>query len=126
SIAASWAIPDEDSATALRALDLVLRDGMLVPAVFWYEFRNVLIINERRGRLLVDETERALVNLDDLFPHTDAALPGEQAMSFARAHRLTIYDAAYLDLALRTGSSLATLDARLATAAAAEGIPVIA
>lgn len=126
SIAASWAIPDESSATALRVLDLVFEDGILVPAIFWYEFRNVLVINERRGRLRLDETERGLANLFGLSPQTDAAAPGEQAMHLARAHRLTIYDAAYLELALRTGSLLATLDGRLAAAAAAQGIAVVA
>lgn len=47
-------------------------------------------------------------------------------LTFARRHRLTVYDAAYLELAFRTGLELATLDTALATAAQAENVPLIA
>jgi predicted nucleic acid-binding protein len=53
-------------------------------------------------------------------------MPNEaQVMGLARRHRLTVYDAAYLELALREGVALATLDGPLAAAAKAEGVPVL-
>ena len=125
SVAASWSIPDEDSEIARRALHLAFRTGMLVPQIFWYEFRNVLVINERRGRLLVDETEAGLRNVLDLSPTTDPEAPNDSVMLLARKHRLTIYDAAYLELALRYRAVLATLDTRLAAAAVAEDLEVL-
>lgn len=126
SIAASWAIPDEDSEIARRALEWVFRDGMLVPPIFWYEFQNVLVINERRERLRLDETARGLKNVVDLSPETDPEPPGEAVMSLARKHGLTVYDAAYLELALRRGAALATLDTKMSAAATGEDVTVIA
>ena len=53
--------------------------------------------------------------------------PGSsRVMALARRHRLTAYDASYLDLALRTDGPLATLDRTLARAATAEGVPLLA
>ena len=49
----------------------------------------------------------------------------DDMMRLARSHRLTAYDAAYLELALRKGAPLATLDRRLAEAARAEGVSVV-
>ncbi|MGH9518032.1 MAG: type II toxin-antitoxin system VapC family toxin, partial [Terriglobales bacterium] len=51
---------------------------------------------------------------------------GPAMIALARRHRLTVYDAAYLELALRTGFRLATLDRHLACAARAEGVPLLA
>jgi predicted nucleic acid-binding protein len=57
---------------------------------------------------------------DESDPHADAAL-----LCLARAHRLSFYDAAYLELAQRKSSPLATLDTALIKAAKAEKIPLI-
>jgi predicted nucleic acid-binding protein len=56
---------------------------------------------------------------------TDADVEEEALMQLARRHRLTMYDAAYLELALRKGYPLATLDAALSIAARAEGVVLI-
>lgn len=125
SVAASWAIRDEDSQVARRALDLAFQTGMLVPQIFWYEFRNVLVINERRSRLMIEESAAGLENVRDLLPMTDPEPPNEAVMSLARKHRLTIYDAAYLEPAHRQEATLATLDTRLAAAGVAERLTVV-
>ena len=46
-------------------------------------------------------------------------------LALARTHRLTVYDAAYLELALRVDAPLATLDRKLAAAARAAGVPLV-
>lgn len=126
SVAACWALPDEYSDLENRVLVMVGVEGMIVPAIFFYEIRNVLIINERRSRIAEPQITEALAKISAVTQSIEGIGGGDALMRLARAHRLTIYDAAYLELALRTGSSLATLDGRLAAAAAAEGIAVVA
>ena len=125
SVAACWALPDEYSELANRALDDVQTDGMNVPPIFWYEVRNVLIVNERRNRIVEKQVNEALTFLDKLPQRVDAAGDSDAIIRLARSHRLTIYDAAYLELALRRDAPLATLDRRLTEAARAEGVMVI-
>ena len=125
SVAISWVIADEDSDLARHALALAYTEGMIVPRIFWYEFRNTLIINERRGRLLGEETAQALAVIEALQPllfddHDDAAI-----MRLSRTLSLSIYDAAYLELALRTKQAIATLDGKLEAAALRQGAAVL-
>ncbi len=121
SVAACWALPDEFSQYANRVLDGGVRRGMVVPDLFWHELRNVLIVNERRGRLRAEQTPIALRKIAALPWVVDAAGGGDEIVLLARRHALTAYDAAYLELATRRRLPLATLDTRLAAAAAAEG-----
>jgi predicted nucleic acid-binding protein len=97
----------------------------VTPVLWWYELRNVLIVNERRGRLDNAKTVRVLRLLQGLPVAIDADVEEEALMRLARWHRLTVYNAAYLELALRKGYPLATLDAALSIAARAEGVPLI-
>lgn len=125
SVAVSWMLRDEDSQLARKALADVVQSGMIVPGIFWYEFRNTLIVNERRGRLRIEESEQALSVLAALDPaifhdHSEIDL-----LRLSRKHNLSVYDAAYVELALRNGVGLATLDADMAKAAMREGISVI-
>ena len=53
SIAACWAFEDEDHPVAAAALDRVRSDEARVPSLWWFEVRNTLMVNERRGRLTV-------------------------------------------------------------------------
>jgi predicted nucleic acid-binding protein len=102
------------------------KDGWIVPALWWFGVRNVLISSERRGRMTENETAAYLSELSQ-FPITIDRAPDETVlMALARRHRLTVYDAAYLELALREGLPLATLDAALAQAARREGVTVLA
>lgn len=125
SIAAAWCFPDERADAAERVLDDLPRLGGVVPAVFRYEICNVLIVNERRGRIDQTDSARFLMRLRDLRLLRDDAHDEETVMSLARGHVLSVYDAAYLETALRRGDSLATLDRDLASAATAEGVALI-
>ena len=125
SIAASWCFADEQSGAAERTLDELPRLGGVIPGIFRYEIRNVLIVNERRGRIDQAGSARFLVRLRELGLLQDDAHDEDTVMALARKHRLNAYDATYLETALRRVDSLATLDRHLANAAAAEGVALI-
>jgi predicted nucleic acid-binding protein len=112
-----------------RITSILTRMGQeewIVPALWWFELRNALVTNERRRRLTESDTANFLRELSSDMTITVEAVPDERAvMSLARRHRLTVYDAAYLELALRERLPLATLDAALAEAARHEGVAVL-
>lgn len=125
SIALCWAFADEDHPVAAAALDHLETSEAKVPGVWWFEVRNSLVVNERRGRLSETETASFLRNLAQLSIHIDRDPAEASLLSLARQHRLTVYDAAYLELAQRDGVMLATLDVALRRAASAVGVPLL-
>jgi predicted nucleic acid-binding protein len=125
SVTACWFMPDERHPIADAAFQRIAHDPAVAPVLWWYELRNVLIVSERRGRLDSAKTARVLRLLKGLPVAIDADVEEEALMQLARRHRLTAYDAAYLELALRKGHPLATLDGALSTAARAERVPLI-
>ncbi len=125
SIAAAWCFPDEQAEAAERVLDDLSRLGGVIPGIFSYEISNVLIVNERRGRIDQTESTRFLMRLRSLRLMQDVAHDEDAVMALARKHGLSAYDAAYLETALRRGDSLATLDKNLAKAAAVEGVDLL-
>ena len=126
SVAASWCFPDEQDATAKAAIDRLDADEAVVPALWWFEIRNILIVNERRGRIDPAGTTEFLADLGRLPILIDRHPDSEIVIAFARKHTLTAYDAAYLELAHRLGEPLATLDRALMVAATNEGVDLIA
>ncbi len=125
SIAECWAFDDEDHPVAALALERIRADEAMAPSLWWFEVRNTLIVNERRGRLSEADTAIFLRELS-LFGVMIDRIPQETAiLTFARQHRLTVYDASYLELAQREAIPLASLDTELRRAAAALGIALI-
>jgi len=116
SIVMSWCFEDENHAMSERALER-LQDGIaLVPAIWPLEVGNVLLVAERRGRLSEADSVRFLTMLAALPIQSEPETPQRamgQILSLAREHRLSTYDASYLDLAMREGVPIATLDQRL-------------
>jgi predicted nucleic acid-binding protein len=125
SVTVCWAFDDEEHSTAVAALDRLYREEAVVPGLWWFELRNALIMNERRARITKTGTNEFLRDLSRLRILIDRDSSEAELMDLARLHRLTIYDATYLELALRTNSTLATLDDALAGAATAEGVPLL-
>jgi predicted nucleic acid-binding protein len=125
SIALCWAFEDESDPRADRALERMRTDTAWVPALWWFEVRNALIVCERRGRLSEADTVALLHMLARLRISVDRSPEGAAVLSLARRHRLTVYDAAYLELAQRQGLEIATLDGALAGAARAELVGVV-
>lgn len=122
SVAACWAFDDEDHPTASLALERLRTDEAHVPSLWWYEMRNILIVNERRGRLTEADTAAFLFGLSRLGLVADHTPEEAGTLTLARKHGLTVYDACYLDLARRMRLPLATLDKPLARAASAENV----
>jgi predicted nucleic acid-binding protein len=125
SIAACWAFPDEQDARADAALDRVRIEDAVVPSLWWFEVRNILVVNERRKRITESGTNSFLRELARMRIRIDRDPEGSTVLRLARARRLSVYDASYLELALREGIPMATLDDALATAAIAEGSKLI-
>jgi len=125
SITACWAFQDEDHPDASLAFLQMSAEEAVVPCLWWFEVRNILVVNERRRRIAEADTAAFLLNLSRLRLRIDR-LPDESAvLRLARTHRLSAYDAAYLALAQREGLPLATLDDDLRRAAADEGVALL-
>jgi predicted nucleic acid-binding protein len=90
---------------------------------------NVLLVSERRKRIAVAETARAILLFSELAIEVDrgsSLQPFDATLHLARAHNLSSYDASYVELALRKGLPLATLDAKMREAASAAGVQIYA
>jgi predicted nucleic acid-binding protein len=122
SIVACWAFDDENHETARAALERTRAETALVPGLWWYEVRNLLIVNERRSRISRERVGAFLRELSRLPIELDHAPVEASLIDIARRHELSAYDAAYLELASRIGAHLATLDRKLAQAALRDGI----
>ncbi|HEU5352782.1 MAG TPA: type II toxin-antitoxin system VapC family toxin [Terracidiphilus sp.] len=125
SICAAWALADESSVIADYAEVLIKSETALVPAVWWYEVRNVLVVNERRSRMTASDSAVFLDLLTGYPIAVDTAQDEELTLRLAREHRLSFYEAAYLALAVRERLPLATLDKALQTAAEAAGVALL-
>jgi predicted nucleic acid-binding protein len=121
----SWAFVDEATPLAVRALESLKTVHAVTPALWPFEVTNALLTAERRGRITVAQQADFLERLRLLpitIEHRPAVWLGQQILSLARAHRLSAYDAAYLELAIRYGLPLATIDEDLKAAARTIGV----
>jgi predicted nucleic acid-binding protein len=124
----AWIYSDETTEPIRRLFDAVAEDGAVVPALWRLEVANSLTVAVRRGRIDVNFRRAALADLallditsDD---RTDIHAWGE-TLNVADRFQLTVYDAAYLELAQRRNLALATLDGELRTAAEALGLRLV-
>jgi predicted nucleic acid-binding protein len=122
SVSACWAFADEDHPVADMAFSSLQTGEAAVPALWWFEVRNILIVNERRGRINERETDLFLRALAQFRIRIDREPEQASVLRMARAQGLTVYDAAYLELAYREKLPLATLDRRLGEAARLMGV----
>ena len=125
SIAITWAMRDEDHLLADLAFLEIQSGSAIVPGIFWYELRNILVLNERRNRISPDDSTRSLLELEQLSIDMDSPRNGTQVMDLSRKYNLSVYDAAYLALAMRERVPLSTLDKDLRNAARAVGVPLL-
>ena len=121
SIVVAWCLADEIDPLAETARRRVVRDGAVVPGIWWYELRNALLVNERRGRLDAADTDAILADILQMPFALDRDHDDHTLVALARQHGLTAYDSAYLEVALRRGLPLASLDRRLRQVAEARG-----
>jgi predicted nucleic acid-binding protein len=92
------------------------------PSLWAYEVRNSILIGLRRGRISKSDAEAFLDLLTDLNIHLVDPVSFDAVFRLAELNGLTVYDAAYLDLAIREGSQLASLDGALRKAAVNTGV----
>lgn len=128
SAALAAVLPTEQSPHALAILDRVAAESALVPVIWPTEVANGLLQAERRGRLTEEFRLRRLGDFSRLPVVVDFDshhLAWSDTSRLAAQHELTVYDASYLELALRLRLPLATLDKALAAAASRERVPVL-
>jgi predicted nucleic acid-binding protein len=125
SVALAWCFPDEKAVYAQAVLDSLAGARGTVPSLWHLEVGNSLLVGERRQRCTQADVANWLVFLNALPITVDdetATRAWSDVLSLARAQSLSVYDAAYLELAMRQRVALATLDEKLKAAAAAVGV----
>ena len=128
SVVMAWAFADEASPYADGILEMLTDTAVIVPTIWPLEVVNVLLVAERRQRLSQTDSVRFLTLLSHLPIFVDRGWPErrmEELLAVGRAHNLSSYDAAYLDLAMRKGLPIATLDQKLIEAAEQVEIPLL-
>jgi predicted nucleic acid-binding protein len=128
SVVMSWCFQDESNRYADEILDRLEEATALVPAIWPLEVGNVLLIAERKKRLSQADSARFLILLFELPILVEQETPERmvrEILALAREQKLSSYDASYLDLAMRRGLPLATLDANLSAAAKRCQVPIL-
>ena len=128
SLTLAWCFEDEVSPLADSVLDSLGVEGALAPAIWPLEVANALLVAERRKRMSRARMSGVLRIVKNLPVTVDDARPDrafEGLLDLARAHGLSVYDASYLELALREGLPLATLDDGLQRAARQTGVKLV-
>ena len=123
----AWVFADEATQETDRLRDSLIGGRVFVPALWPIEVGNVLWVANSRGRITRDEWKRVRNSLKALpveIEPVSASRVWEAVLMLADEHGLSVYDAMYLELALRMQLPLATLDRTLAAAAIAAGIEV--
>jgi predicted nucleic acid-binding protein len=127
SVVMSWCFEDEGNNYAEAVLESLETREALVPAIWPLEVGNVLLVAERKKRLNYSSSVRFLGLLGGLPISVEQEPPDrmlKEILSLAREHKLSTYDASYLDLAMRLDLPLSTLDTSLLKAAGKCEVPV--
>jgi len=128
SIVMSWCFKDETSEYTDAVLNRLEYSTAFVPSIWPLEVGNVLLVAERNKRLRQADSIRFIALLSELPIIVEPESPDRmmnEIVSIARAYDLSTYDASYLDLAMRKGIPIATLDKGLLRAAKKSNVPVI-
>ena len=128
SAALGWIYPDEDTDAATTIFRLVVASGAWAPSLWRIEVANSLQVGIRRGRIDRTFRDAALADLARLDISVDSETSNVAwtgTLQFADRFSLTVYDAAYLELAQRRSLPLGSLDNALCAAARTLGVAVI-
>jgi predicted nucleic acid-binding protein len=128
SVAISWCLVDENNDYANGILAMMPDSEAFVPGIWSLEIANVLLVAERRNRMTSEQSEEAIALLQSLLIQVDTVTYANAlsaTLELGRQEGLAAYDAAYLELALRLGLPLATIDNRLAQAATRCGVDLV-
>jgi len=128
SIAMAWLFHDEATPKTAALLKRLATETAIVPAWWCIEITNVLAMAERKGRITARQSDAFIADLSKLGIERDNEAPDRaftHLLALCRTHRLTSYDATYLDLAVRRSLPLATLDDDLRKAAEKLGVALL-
>ena len=128
SAALAFVLPGEAEEIGSAFFEQLIREGATVTCLWPLEVGHVLLRAERRGRITSEERQSAMRVLKSLPLRVDAETTAHawtESLALAEAHGLSLYDASYLEAALRLQLPLATRDVPLAAAAAARGVAVL-
>ncbi len=129
SVVMSWCFKDETNNYADIVLIKLTEAGAVVPSIWPLEVVNVLLVAERQKRLSESDSIRFMTLLSQLpivVEHERPEKMMKELLALARTNNLSSYDASYLDLAMRNGFPIATLDNKLIEAARRTDIPILA
>jgi predicted nucleic acid-binding protein len=121
-------MPDEADPPEHGALSSAREEAVAVPMLWWTEVGHAVMLAVRHERMTEAERREGLARLRGMAIETDPdgyRAAWDRTTDLAVRHRLSLYDATYLELALRLGARLATLDRAMRRAAAEEGIPLL-
>ncbi|MBW1926760.1 MAG: type II toxin-antitoxin system VapC family toxin [Deltaproteobacteria bacterium] len=127
SVVMAWCFEDETSQYADAILDRLEVSTAVVPSNWPLEIGNVLLIAERKKRLSQADSIRFIALLSELPIMIEQEPPErmlKEILALAREHQLSSYNASYLDLAMRKGLPIATLDNGLIAAAKRSRVPI--
>lgn len=125
SVTLAWFLEDERTRFTDSLLESLSSVDYWVPSVWHLEVVNALLVAERKRRISPETRFEALNHIAQLNVRVDASVPNVRVIgALSHRHSLTAYDAAYLELAVREGLGLVSLDGPLVRAASAEGVPV--
>jgi predicted nucleic acid-binding protein len=127
SVVMSWCFKDETDNYADTVLDRLTELVAVVPSIWPLEVVNVLLAAERQKRLSESDSIRFLTLLSQLPIFVEYERPEmmKELLALARSNNLSSYDASYLDLAMRKGVPIATLDNKLIKAAKRIDVPIL-
>lgn len=128
SVALAWCFKNEATAAGDRVLERLAAEEASVPTIWHLEIANVLALSERRRRITPARSAEFIALLETLVIVVDEETPSGalgRVLDLAREERLTAYDAAYLELAMRLGLPLASKDGDLCDAAERLGVSVL-
>lgn len=130
SVVLTWCFPDEAAQKAVEISERIASGEQVVVPSFWrHETLNAVLVGERRKRLTPELTQSFLTDLEKLPVDVDvitaSGIVFDRTQALCPKHRLTAYDAAYLEIAIREGHPPATIDEDLRRAALAEGVQVL-
>lgn len=124
----AWIYPDERPPGAVELLNWIGENGAIVPSIWRLEIINALLSARRRRRITDEEIDVVLASLLDLEITVDDETDvhaWSQTAEIAAQNGLTIYDACYVELALRRSLPIATFDREVRIAANALAIPLV-
>ena len=128
SVVMTWCFKDEASPYADCVLNRLEDSVGFVPSIWPLEVCNVLLMAERKKRIGEADSTRFIALLSELPIIVEQEPPErmiKEIFALARKHKLSSYDASYLDLAMRKGFPIATLDRNLIAAAKRSRVPIL-